>query len=483
MRTTETIRTWTGAALAAAAALALAATSAAAQRSFNPSNPGVWQTDFTKHSVPFEEIFSGGVPRDGIPPIDDPQTGQIADVEAFISDTEPVITVQVNGAARAYPLGVLMRHEIVNDELGGMPITVTFCPLCNSAVVFDRRVNGQILDFGVSGNLRFSDLIMWDRQTQSWWQQFVGEAIVGEMTGTLLDILPVRVEAFSIFKERFPEGTVNMGSRRRGQPGGTLDPAEHLLDTFAVALANLVAGVPQGSSVDRRLAPLAGLGQMTIDGDVRGHGSGAQVGHEPGHVIGLVGAQGDPPLRSAAAALDQIERRLSLGRTAGLGDAATNRQTVAVLHQGMTEIAELGRLAVALAVELGVRIGGAPMGLVGALLAVEVAFAIAARAVIIIIIAPIRLAEALHRRPGFEQCPVHREVVVGDQPLHLRLSQHGLEELGRDLTFQQPVAVLREGRVVPHRIVHAKPREPAEQKIELNPLHQLTLGPDPIERL
>ena len=216
MRTTETIRTWTGAALAAAAALALAATSAAAQRSFNPSNPGVWQTDFTKHSVPFEEIFSGGVPRDGIPPIDDPQTGQIADVEAFISDTEPVITVQVNGAARAYPLGVLMRHEIVNDELGGMPITVTFCPLCNSAVVFDRRVNGQILDFGVSGNLRFSDLIMWDRQTQSWWQQFVGEAIVGEMTGTLLDILPVRVEAFSIFKERFPEGTVNMGSRRRG---------------------------------------------------------------------------------------------------------------------------------------------------------------------------------------------------------------------------------------------------------------------------
>ena len=93
------------------------------------------------------------------------------------------------------------------------------------------------------------------------------------------------------------------------------------------------------------------------------------------------------------------------------------------------------------------------------------------------------LCESRDRRPGFEQCPVHREVVVGDQPLHLRLSQHGLEELGRDLTFQQPVAVLREGRVVPHRIVHAKPREPAEQKIELNPLHQLTLGPDPIERL
>ena len=216
MRTTDIIRTWTGMALAAAVAVALAASTAEAQRSFNPNNPGVWQTDFTKHSVPFDEIFSGGVPRDGIPPIDDPVTSQIAEVEGLIGDTEPVISVQVNGAARAYPLGVLMRHEIVNDELGGMPIAVTFCPLCNSAVVFDRRVNGRILDFGVSGNLRFSDLIMWDRQTQSWWQQFVGEAIVGEMTGTLLDILPVRVEAFAIFKERFPEGTVNTGSQRRG---------------------------------------------------------------------------------------------------------------------------------------------------------------------------------------------------------------------------------------------------------------------------
>ena len=116
MRTTETIRTWTGAALAAAAALALAATSAAAQRSFNPSNPGVWQTDFTKHSVPFEEIFSGGVPRDGIPPIDDPQTGQIADVEAFISDTEPVITVQVNGAARAYPRCGVPETELTSPS-------------------------------------------------------------------------------------------------------------------------------------------------------------------------------------------------------------------------------------------------------------------------------------------------------------------------------------------------------------------------------
>jgi hypothetical protein len=114
-------------------------------------------------------------------------------------------------------LGILMTHEIVNDELGGKPITVTFCPLCNSAIVFDRNVDGKIFDFGVSGKLRNSDLIMWDRQTESWWQQFTGEGIVGEMTGTQLTMLPVRVESFDKFKGRFPDGEVLLSPR--GGPG------------------------------------------------------------------------------------------------------------------------------------------------------------------------------------------------------------------------------------------------------------------------
>ncbi len=172
------------------------------------------RTDFDKASIDFSEIMSGGPPKDGIPAVDNPRFGSIADVAGQVADTEPVVTVAIDGEAKAYPLSILMWHEIVNDELNGVPISVTFCPLCNSAIVFDRRVGDRVLDFGTTGKLRFSDLVMYDRQTESWWQQFIGEAIVGEMTGTQLDMLPVRVEAFSRFVERYPDGLVQL------RPGG-----------------------------------------------------------------------------------------------------------------------------------------------------------------------------------------------------------------------------------------------------------------------
>ncbi len=176
------------------------------------ANPASWRfewpnTDFTKSSVPFEEIFSGGPPKDGIPAIDDPEFGPIADVRGM-AESEPVISLAINGDARAYPLTILMWHEIVNDVVGGVPVTVTYCPLCNSAIAFDRRVGGRVLDFGTTGKLRFSDMVMYDRQTESWWQQFLGEAIVGELLGTRLEMIPVRVESFARFKERYPDGVV-----------------------------------------------------------------------------------------------------------------------------------------------------------------------------------------------------------------------------------------------------------------------------------
>ncbi|MCH6588153.1 MAG: DUF3179 domain-containing protein, partial [Proteobacteria bacterium] len=114
-------------------------------------------TDFSKHSVPFFEIISGGVGRDGIPPIDDPIFLNASDDPEYMEDDDPVIALEVGGEAKAYPLDILQSHEIVNDELGGIPVTVTYCPLCNTAVVFDRRVDGRVFDFGVSGNLRNSD--------------------------------------------------------------------------------------------------------------------------------------------------------------------------------------------------------------------------------------------------------------------------------------------------------------------------------------
>ena len=159
------------------------------------------ETDFSRSAVPFDEIFSGGVPKDGIPAIDAPLFAAAAEV-GDLAGTEPVISLLIGGEHRAYPLQILIWHEIVNDTVGGVPVAVTFCPLCNSAVVYDRRVGGAVLDFGTTGKLRNSDLVMYDRQTESWWQQFTGEGIVGVHSGAQLKRLPSRVESFARFTER-----------------------------------------------------------------------------------------------------------------------------------------------------------------------------------------------------------------------------------------------------------------------------------------
>ncbi len=167
-----------------------------------------WRTDFTKHNVPLSEISAGGPPRDGIPPIDQPRFVSVTEANGWLEPQEPVIHLAIGDDVRAYPLQVLIWHEIVNDEVGGVPVAVTFCPLCNTAIAFDRRLGGRTLDFGTTGNLRHSDLVMWDRQTESWWQQITGEAIVGELTGHQLDMLPTTIIAWETFRQQFPDGTV-----------------------------------------------------------------------------------------------------------------------------------------------------------------------------------------------------------------------------------------------------------------------------------
>jgi len=125
-----------------------------------------------------------------------------------VGPLEPVVAIEVNGDARAYPLQIRTWHEIVIDNVGGVPILVTFCPLCNSALAFLRTLDGAIFDFGVSGNLRNSDLIMWDRQTESWWQQLSGKAIVGQLAGTRLPFLPASIISFADFAEAHPDGLI-----------------------------------------------------------------------------------------------------------------------------------------------------------------------------------------------------------------------------------------------------------------------------------
>ena len=178
------------------------------------ANPAAWrsewpETNFAHTSLDdWSEVISGGPPRDGIPAIDAPRFLR-ASSERRIGDREPVITVEIDGQTpRAYPIRYLTWHEIVNDRIGGIPVAVTFCPLCNSGMTFDRRAAGRVLSFGVSGKLRHSDMIMYDRETQSWWQQAVGLGIVGDMTGVELRSLPSWMESWETFRSRNPQGLV-----------------------------------------------------------------------------------------------------------------------------------------------------------------------------------------------------------------------------------------------------------------------------------
>ncbi len=167
-----------------------------------------FKTDFSRHSVPYGEILSGGPPKDGIPALNDPRFVSVSEAEAWLKPVEPVILVQVGEDARAYPIQILIWHEIVNDTVGGEPLIVTFCPLCNTAIAFKRTFNGQVFDFGTTGRLRYSNLIMYDRQTETWWQQATGEAIAGELTGTKLEFYPAVIVSWEDFKTAYPQGKV-----------------------------------------------------------------------------------------------------------------------------------------------------------------------------------------------------------------------------------------------------------------------------------
>ncbi len=154
-----------------------------------------------------EEVRSGGPPPDGIPPIDEPKF-QTADSVDWLSNVEPVLSVEVNGEVRAYPIQVMTWHEIVNDTIGGVPVTISYCPLCNSALAYDRRVGDRIFDFGTSGNLFNSSLVMYDRQTESLWTHFDGRAVIGVLTGEQLITLPVATTSWQSFRDAHPDSLV-----------------------------------------------------------------------------------------------------------------------------------------------------------------------------------------------------------------------------------------------------------------------------------
>lgn len=154
------------------------------------------------------EIISGGPPPDGIPPIDNPQFVTVEEADEWLGTNEPVVYLELNGEVHAYPVQILIWHEIVNDTVGGVPVAVTYCPLCNSAVSYRREVRSEVTTFGTSGRLYASALVMYDRATESLWTHFDGRAVVGVLAGETLETVSSPLLGWSDFKEAFPEGLV-----------------------------------------------------------------------------------------------------------------------------------------------------------------------------------------------------------------------------------------------------------------------------------
>jgi len=170
------------------------------------------ETNFQKveSSTDIKDIYSGGIGKDGIPPIYNPRFTSVNEANQieWLTDNHPIAVLKIEQEAHGYPLGILNFHEIVNDTISGTPVLITYCRLCYSAVAFKRNLNGENLTFGSTGTLQKSNLIMWDDSTQSWWQQLTGLAIIGELAGSSLEQVPINITSFKTFKETYPNGKV-----------------------------------------------------------------------------------------------------------------------------------------------------------------------------------------------------------------------------------------------------------------------------------
>ena len=166
-----------------------------------------WGTEWGLRIVDLDDL-SQGAGRDAIPAISGPLYWSLEEASAVYTDNVPLVQVNVDGDVRGFPLEILTWHEIVNDTIGGVPVAVTFCPLCNTAIAFESQVGDEVLKFGVSGLLRNSDLVMYDRNTESLWQQSSGRAIVGTMVGARLTYVPASVVTVGQLRSAYPDALV-----------------------------------------------------------------------------------------------------------------------------------------------------------------------------------------------------------------------------------------------------------------------------------
>lgn len=217
-----------------------------------------WKTNFERFSVSPDDIVSGGTGRDnGIVPIDAPVFVHVSTALILFEDYDPVIVVDYYGVERAYPLTILTLHEIVNDTIDDVAIAVTFCPLCNSAMVYHREVDGRVLRMGVSGNFYGNNFLMYDDLTESWWYQFTGEALVGDFTGETLDIIPSQVVGFRTYAERYPDGVILTGDANNPGINYNITPYENYQNAQSPILSH--------DEYDPRLGAMARVLSMQIN--------------------------------------------------------------------------------------------------------------------------------------------------------------------------------------------------------------------------
>lgn len=203
-------------------------------------------TNTSKHSIPLDQILDGGPGKDGIPALANPKFTVIADADRSIADTVDGILVTVGDETKFYPYNIIVWHEIVNDTVGGKPLVVTFCPLCGSAIVFEAEVDGKPETFGVSGKLYNSNLLMYDKSTESLWSQIGGEAVVGDRTGEKLALYPSQVVSFKTVQERYPQARILSVDTGYGRdyslyPYGSYDTSDQLYFPVAITDTRLPA--------------------------------------------------------------------------------------------------------------------------------------------------------------------------------------------------------------------------------------------------
>lgn len=247
--------------------------------------------DGTKYLIPLEMIQSGGPGVDGIPALVHPEFvgPEEWDAQNYRPD-DLVMGVEVDGERRAYPLQILDWHEIVNDTVNGKPLLITYCPLCGSAIVFERQINGEVVEFGVSGQLYNSDLLMYDRMSDTLWSQLTGAAVVGDLTGQRLEIYPSELITWADWQERYPDSVVLSRNTGYGRPYDTRAYGDYANED------NLLFQVSQ---VDNRLPNKERVTGVELDGEIYAAYPDRQVARygpvndDPGGVPLLVVADSD----------------------------------------------------------------------------------------------------------------------------------------------------------------------------------------------